>query len=298
VSAVEALALGSVNSNFRLVAADGQRFFARVYEEQALTGAETEVRLLSILSREGVPVVAPLEGTTGARVVDWQGKPFAVFPWVEGDWLCLERVTPERCHAMGAALAQVHLASPSVGTLPAGRFRPADMLKRLERVEREGEPHLRGPVERIRRLYDKYVPLRDEQLPLGVSHGDLFRDNVLWQGPKIAALLDFESAAWGNFAYDLMVTALAWCYRDALQTSNVQAMFQGYSSVRRLDPAERAALETEGALACLRFATTRLTDFEMRTPVGGTPGRDYRRFLERLAAIESGAFAPTWASLG
>ena len=49
-----------------------------------------------------------------------------------------------------------------------------------------------------------------------VVHGDLFRDNVLWApavaggtGPKIGALLDFESASRGHVAFDLMVGAAA-----------------------------------------------------------------------------------------
>lgn len=297
VSSVEALELGSVNSNFRLVTADGGQYFARLYEEQALAGAQTEVRLLATLSAAQVPVVDPLSTVSGERVVEHEGKPFAIFPWVAGDWLCLRQVTPEHCRSLGAALARVHAASEKVGSLPEGRFRPSDMLARLERVEREGHARLGPHLARLRECYASYLPRRDASLPRGVCHGDLFRDNVLWQGPRLSALLDFESAAWGSFSYDLMVTALAWCYREALVVEHVKALFAGYSSVRSLSPAERAALPVEGALGCLRFATSRITDFELRANEGVAPARDFRRFLSRLEAIEAGAFEPTWASL-
>jgi homoserine kinase type II len=298
ISAVEALDLGSVNSNFRFSCADGRQFFARLYEEQALSGAQTEVRLLATLSAAGVPVVDPLSTRAGARVIEHQRKPFAIFPWVAGDWLCLSRVTAGHCRALGASLARVHLASQKVGSLPEGRFRPSDMLARLERVESAGHAQLAPEVGFIRESYARYLPLRDSGLPLGVCHGDLFRDNVLWQGSELSALLDFESAAWGNFAYDLMVTALAWCFRDALVTENAKALFEGYGSVRSLTPGERAALPVEGALGCLRFATSRITDFELRRREGAPPARDFRRFFTRLAAIEQGAFAPVWSNLG
>jgi homoserine kinase type II len=157
---------------------------------------------------------------------------------------------------------------------------------------------LQPAILHIRECYARYLPRRDQSLPRGICHGDLFRDNVLWQGPRLSALLDFESVAWGNFAYDLMVTALAWCYRDALVTENVQALFAGYGSVRSLSPAERAALPVEGVIACLRFATSRITDFELRASAGSPPARDFRRFLSRITAIEQGAFAPAWSSLG
>jgi len=61
---------------------------------------------------------------------------------------------------------------------------------------------------------------------------------------------------------------------------------------------EAAAMRSEGAIGCLRFASTRLTDFSLRVPDGAPPVRDYQRFLARMSAIESGALDGCIASLG
>jgi hypothetical protein len=45
---------------------------------------------------------------------------------------------------------------------------------------------------------------------------------------------------------------------------------------------------------CLRFATTRITDFAMRTPAGQTPKRDFKRFLARYAALDNGVMQDVW----
>ena len=284
VVGVESLALGSVNSNFRLVTADSRAYFARIYEEQERAGAEREIELLSRLSGQGVPVVRPLP--PGVR--SCAGKPFAVFPWVEGEWLCLQRVEAGSCRKVGEALARVHRADVPDGLLPEGRFRPSDMLARLERVRATGPAELAGDVAFVAGKYAEYGPKRDAALPGGVCHGDLFRDNVLWQGGEIAALLDFESVCRGSYVYDLMVTVFAWCYRSELELEHAVAMVDGYQSLRPLSGAEWAALEVESAFACLRFATTRITDFELRRDNGAPPVRDFRRFLARLAAVEAG----------
>jgi homoserine kinase type II len=129
---------------------------------------------------------------------------------------------------------------------------------------------------------------RDPGLPHGIIHGDLFRDNVLWQDGVPVALLDFESACDGSWAYDLMVTALAWCYGSDLDETLVRAMFRGYARERRLTRAELAALSTEGRIGALRFTITRITDFEMRRGLGERVMKDYRRFFarhERLVAL-------------
>jgi len=164
-------------------------------------------------------------------------------------------------------------------------------LERLERVERATtRPELLADVVRARALYARLVPARDGALPSGIVHGDLFRDNVLWKAGQLSALLDFESAFHGPFVYDLLVTLCAWCFRSEFELTLARAMLAGYESVRPLSPAERAAVPVEGPLACLRFVSSRLTDFELRAPAGTAPVRDYRRFFQRLEAIQSGVF--------
>lgn len=297
ITAIEPLVLGSVNSNFRARSADGRVFFARLYEEQGDAGAAREIALLRALSAGGVPVAEALSpaGVLPTHV----GKPFVLFPWVEGDIRCSRGVTPGDAREVGLALAAVHLASGRIERLGPGRFGPEAMLERVARVEAEGaRPELAPDLERIRRDYARLCAARDEALPAGIVHGDLFRDNVLFQGDHVAALLDFESAFHGPFVYDLLVTIAAWCYRAAFDLELAAALVGGYQSLRPLEANERRAVRVEGALGCLRFAVSRITDFELRTPPGGTPARDFRRFLKRLDAIDEGVLDAVVSSPG
>jgi homoserine kinase type II len=291
---VEGLEAGSVNSNFRMTTSDGRVYFGRLNEEQDASGAERELELLRALARAGVEVAEPLRRSAGGFLSEHAGKPFAVFPWVAGVSRCKKLVGAEHCKKIGAALARVHMSGFDARRLGPGRFQPSDMLARLDRVEREGaRPDLLPDVARVRELYARYVPGRDATLPHGVVHGDLFRDNVLWSGDEIAALLDFESVFHGPLAYDLAVTILSWCYGDAFEPELMTAMASGYREVRRFEPNELRSFPREAALACLRFATSRITDFSLRTLPGERPARDFHRFLDRLEAVENGALEPT-----
>jgi homoserine kinase type II len=300
LDAVEALAAGSVNSNFRWTPRGGQSgeasdragtgpwLFARIYEEQDHDGARAEIRLLDELAAAGVPVAPAVARTDGERVSEYGGKPVAVFPWIDGDILCQARVTPERARAVGTALAQIHLATPRVRRLGTGRFGLEHLTRRLDHIEARAPAELVEAASVIRRKLDEVMARRAVDLPSGVIHGDLFRDNVLWDGTAISALLDFESASQGPLAFDLMVTLLAWCYSSRFDADLIGAMLSGYHAERPLGAGEKAALAVEGAFACLRFATTRITDFSLRAPPGKPPVRDYRRMLARLEAFESG----------
>jgi homoserine kinase type II len=294
---VEPLAAGSVNSNFRWVGTDGRQWFARIYEEQGRDGARAELTLLQELARAGAPAVVPVLRPDGAALAEYLGKPVAAFPWIQGDILCQARVTPDHCRAVGRALAQVHLASPKVGRLGVGRFGPDQLSRRLDDIEARAPAELVNAARSVRGKLAEVTARRAHDLPSGVIHGDLFRDNVLWHKDEIGALLDFESASHGPFAYDLSVTALAWCYSNRFDAALLSALLDGYHAERPLAPAERAALATEGALGCLRFATTRITDFSMRAPPGKPPLRDYRRMLARLEGFERGVLDAAIAGL-
>ena len=286
VIALEPLAAGSVNSNFRITTSGGEVLFARIYEEADESGAQAELSLLDELSQAGVPTVRAIRTGGGDAFCMHENKPFSVYPWVEGYIRCQGTVSEADALRVGVALARVH--STDVRRIPAGRFGLGDLRRRLERIERDA-PEYRSDVRFIRERLAHYERLREPSLPAGLIHGDLFRDNVLFGSDGIVALLDFESACHGPFVYDLMVTVEAWCYSDGFQDRLVRAMISAYDRERPLTAREKASLPTEAAIAALRFATTRITDYAMRAPPGTPPARDFRRFLARLDALEAGA---------
>lgn len=298
---LEALRAGSVNSNFflRVRGSAGHELslFARLFEEQAEAGAEFELLLNEQLSDSGLPVARPIRTDDGALCCSYLGKPFAVYERLEGEVSCQARVNGARCFAVGQTLARVHVAPLSGLALEPSRFGFEQIRERLARVQLSGRPSLLPVVEELRQGCDQLEAKRDATLPQGLIHGDLFRDNVLLSGDTVAGLLDFESASRGSYVYDLMVTILAWCFGSQLEPDLVRAMLQGYASVRPLSAQEGGEMVLEGEVACLRFATTRLTDFTLRVPEGHTPGRDYRRFLARKDALRSGLIERLLAEL-
>jgi homoserine kinase type II len=277
---------GTVNSNYFLETAQG-RVFVRIYEQQETDGVAYEWRLLAHLRAQGVPVPARIEGPApgGLRV---GGKPVAVFAEVRGEDLCQALVTPARARPVGGALGQAHRASASFPEQREGRFRLEDVAHLLARAESAGRAELAAPIARLRALHDELRRAAPQlgALPRGVTHGDLFRDNVLWQDERIVALLDWESASDGILAYDLAVILLAWCCGDSFDFTLARAMVDGYREQRALSDAEWTGLWWTMRLGCLRFATTRITDVYLK---GSYPAgyKDFRRFLLRLDIVES-----------
>jgi homoserine kinase type II len=289
VQAVTGVPAGSVNSNYRLTLAGGTPVFARIYEEQGPEGAEGEARLLDHLAGHGVATPRPLsrgDGRGFTLTVELAGadgsrpRAVALFPWRAGEMLCQASVTPAVVQVVGRKLAEIHVALATFPERRPGRFGLSDLRERLDRVARGGSPELAAAVPGIRERLTAAEHARADGLPRGIIHGDLFRDNVLWEGGEIGALLDFESACDGAFAYDVAVTALAWCFGADLDHALVRSLLAGYVSARPLDTDEIQGLAAEARIAALRFTVTRITDFEMRKGSGGV-FKDWRRFFAR-----------------
>jgi homoserine kinase type II len=310
VVAVAPVPAGAVNSNYRLTLANGQSVFARIYEEQDRAGAEWEARLLDHLASRGVVTPRPLARSDGQgftctldsveSALEFEtprrggARPVAVFPWVVGQTLCQASVTETVAREVGRQLARVHLVAADFREPRVGRFRVQDVRARLTRIAGAQDELLRALAPRIEQRLDRAIASRDADLPCGIIHGDLFRDNVLWDKGVPVALLDFESASDGPWTYDLMVTVLAWCFADDLELDLVRALFSGYRQVREPDEREMASLATEGCIAALRFTVTRITDFNLRTGIGERVTKDWRRFWarhERLSALGNCAIA-------
>lgn len=284
IRAVEGIPAGSVNSNYRLQGEDGERLFLRIYEEQGVDGAHSEAALLRWLVRQGVPAVPPLQPLDGLPLPPLAHRPVALFPWIDGASCCQASVTATHARTIGAALARIHLAGSP--TPRPGRFRVSDLLTRCDTIARAPDPSLAAMAPQLRAWLGDAERARSPLAHRGLCHGDLFRDNVLWRGHELAAILDFESASEEPLVFDLAVTLLAWCYGDELRADLASAMVQGYQSCRPLPPEDIDAFHAEATLAALRFTTTRITDYAMRAHLGATVFRDYRRFLARFHLLQ------------
>lgn len=296
------IAEGSVNSNYWVEGksagdphATPRRLFLRVYEEQDANGARAEAELLRTLAASGVPTPAPVANASGQTVGTLSGKPAALFPWRAGRMRCQASVSAADVRQLGASLARMHgvtgASSGRAAPHDPGRFRRADLEVRLDAIARAADVELRPLASSLRSRLAEVDEARTRGLPAGLVHGDLFRDNVLFgEDGTLVALLDFESAFGGVFAFDLAVCFLSWTYGGDFDLGLGRAMVAGYESERRLEPTERRAFFEEARFAALRFTITRITDFAMRAASDESPRvmKDYRRFLarfDRLTAI-------------
>jgi homoserine kinase type II len=285
-----AVAAGTINTNVRVETSAGM-VFLRINEGKTRDDVAREAAIVLHAAGRGVPTPAPLVARDGALFVEWRGELASAFPWVAGRTLTRADITPAHGALVGAALARLHLASDGYADHRPGRYEPDEIRRRIERVAALERPELLGPATVLQLALDGLERERVPGLPTGLIHGDLFIDNVLYDeadgAPRLAALLDFEQASWGRFAYDVAVTTLAFAYgRDDFRADVTRALLEAYAATRPPGDDERRAFGAELRFAACRFAVTRITDVHLKRDAGAPSGKDFRRYLARLASVE------------
>lgn len=282
------IAAGTINSNFA-VETDRGRWFVRVNEGKAEADVAWEARLVEALAAAGVatpPPVPALDGRPYAPLAGSHGKWVSVFPWRAGRHLAPADVTEHHAAELGGALAALHLAGLELPrSWRRGSIYDHDhLVARYHRFATSLDPELARAIALIGEelAYLDEAAATRRAATSGLIHGDLFRDNVLWETSRLAALLDFEQASGGSLAYDLAVCLNDWCWTGEPRLELCAAVLAGYQRRRPLPAADREALLIEVRAAATRFTITRITDVYLARV--DQPEKDFRAFLARCDA--------------
>ncbi len=289
--AFRGIAEGVENSNFSLRTTGGD-FILTLYERR-VDPADLPwfLGLMRHLAAGGITCPLPVEGRDGSALRLLCGRHAAVTTFLPGVWP--RRVRRAQCALLGAALARLHLAGAGYAPQRANGLGPQAWPPLLERCRARADEVAHGLAGELDAAAARILAAWPQGLPTGHIHADLFPDNVFFLDGALSGLIDFYFACTDVLAYDIAVCLNAWCF-EADFTFNVtyaRALLDGYASVRRLAPAEQAALPVLAQGAALRFLLTRLFDW-LNTPPGALVVRkspiDYlRRLRFHLAAKDA-----------
>jgi homoserine kinase type II len=294
------IAAGTINSNFEIATESGA-YFLRINEGKAEADVAWEARLVTALAAAGVPTPAPvvaLDGRPYAQVPSLR-KWASLFPWRAGSHVAATDVTEKMAETFGGALAHLHRAGLELPTAwRRGSIYDHDhLVTRFDRFARIDDKALSKAVAVLREelaVAKAATPVR-KAATHGIIHGDLFRDNVLWEGNEITAILDFEQASGGSLVYDLAVCINDWCWTIYPRLDLATALVTGYQHVRLLTDADRRALPIEIRAAAARFTLTRITDVYLARV--DNPEKDFRAFLARVEAWRGPALGQLTAAV-
>jgi Ser/Thr protein kinase RdoA (MazF antagonist) len=240
---------GKYNEHWRVE--DGPaRFVLRRYNtERTAAAVRYEHDVLDRLAHTAWPVAAPLPSVDDDSLVELQGRIFALFPFIDGE----PGPAHSRAHlrVKGRLLARLHhdLApiGPEAQRESFGRIWELDgddgtfndLLREFGGTQRELASMIRA--HRYRNLRE-LSRLAYGELPDQLIHGDFTRENLLFDGARLAGVLDFDHAHLDARVVDLAWSVLSDCYEPpedtAIDAAAAAAYVGGYADHTPLEERE------------------------------------------------------------
>ena len=281
---------GIENTNY-FATTDEAPYVLTLFERLSLEQLPFYLRLMKHLAHHGIPVPDPATNRDGDVVHTLQGKPAAVVNRLRGKSELAPTVA--HCNQVGAMLARMHLAgrdfSMQQPNLRALEWWNETVPVILPFLSPEQAAMLRGEL-----AYQNHVATFSAYgaLPRGPIHGDLFRDNVMFETaegdatePVLTGFFDFYFAGIDTWLFDIAVCLNDWCIDLATGASDgerVSAFMDAYACVRPLQARERQLLPAMARAAALRFWISRLWDLHLPREASVLQAHDPEHFQRVL----------------
>lgn len=254
---------GIENSNYFLRTEDDgrEREFVLTIMEQPANAGSAYVPLLDRCVDAGLPVAEVVRNNQGEPTVQHEGKLVVLCRRLPGRHVY--NPTLKQVAALGRFIARFHLENRDWNFPVPGHPRtPAWLAENARHVEEHLPWVSRSLLNDSVREVSSLLARQDvAMLPSGVIHGDLFRDNVLFNERGLTGVLDFHHAAHGYLLYDLAVAANDWCTDSTglLNPDRTTELLRAYHAIRPLTSGEVQLFPAFALYAALAFWLSRLT---------------------------------------
>lgn len=199
---------GLENSNY-FIECQGdtpQRFVLTILELLTPQQAEFQLHILTTFAAYGIAVIEPVADRQGNILQTIEGKPAMLTRFISGQ----HSITPtvEQCAAIGDLLADLHLASVNIQQSDLGL---CDREQFEQQVYQASAYLNEAEKNQVEKTLKAFMAIAEDAMPYGLIHGDVFRDNVLFEGNTLMGILDFYSASDGFLLFDIAVAVNDWC---------------------------------------------------------------------------------------
>jgi len=278
ITELKGIAAGITNTNYFLIT-ETSRYVLTIFEANTIDELPYFVDLMSYLAEHAIPCPAPIADKQGIALRVIKDKPALLVSCLKGS--DVDNPDESQCAQVGRVLAQMHVAGVAFEQASNNQ---RDAVWRADTAAQVMDKLSEGDQVLLTQALAFQAKLDLTALPKGVIHGDLFRDNVLFDGATLGGFIDFYYACHDVLAYDVAIAVNDWCLTETgeFDEPRLNAFMQAYTEVRPFNEDEQQAWQGLLCIAALRFWLSRLYDLHFPNEGELTHAKDPNYFKNIL----------------
>ncbi|MDH5424205.1 MAG: homoserine kinase [Gammaproteobacteria bacterium] len=254
----QGISAGIENTNYFVTTCqDGQQneFVLTIFEAHDADEMPYFLDLMAHLNEHKVPSAHPIIDRQGRMLQNLKNKPAALVQRLKGS--SITETTAEHCCKLGAALGDLHSAGLSFDQQQENTRGPHWWHETTNLLENK----LSSDDLAVLHEEMKFQETQSHaDIPRGLIHADLFRDNALWHDNELSGIIDLYFASTDALLYDVAVTVNDWCSNPdgSLNFEKTSSLLKAYHQHRSFTETEKSLWPVMLRAAALRFWLSRL----------------------------------------
>ncbi|ACC98413.1 Homoserine kinase [Elusimicrobium minutum Pei191] len=280
---------GVQNTNYFLLTTSGKYILTVCEEEINPTDLPFFNSAMLYAALHGVPCPVPLKNKYGAFTGRLKNKPAGIVTFLEGK--SVTDITFSHLENLGRFLGKLHIQTKDFKEERANPLcldNVTELIRKNKKIDNIS-PNLSAEINKELNLVSEELK-SFYNLPKGFVHADIFPDNMFFEGNNVSGIIDFYFCCSDYLAYDLAVTANAWCFDNKgfdYNEKKIKILLDSYQKIRPLEQAEKYAFNALLRRAALRFFATRAWDMKYPKPNAVVGVKDPMEYVAKLRAFKS-----------
>ena len=254
---------GIENTNYVIIA-NKKKYILTIFEKRV---KEQDLpffcELISLLNKSGFKCPLPLLNLENSPISTFKRKKLTILTFISGK--SKENLSNENCEDIGKEAAKLHLLTSNFKIQRKNALSIQSWRNMFENIKDKCikiHKDLPNLIEANLKDIEKNWP---SNLPSGIIHADLFKDNIIFENNKVSGIIDFTFSCNDFYALEIAICFNALCFDGvksnlSFNVTKAKKFIDGYSSIRKLSDQERNSIKILSQGAALRFLLTRVFD--------------------------------------
>ena len=260
----EGIKEGIENTNYSIETEKG-KYILTIYEKRVSKGdLPFFSELMLRLSKKSFICPEPVPNKENKYISDFENKKFMIVSHLEGK--SKKNLSPSDCKMVGRESARLHEITKNFHFKRQNDLSVESWRKIFDQVKDKcNKIHSDLPKLIEGNLIDveKNWP---SNLPGGIIHADLFKDNIFFKDSKFSGFIDFYFSCNDFYAFEIAICFNALCFDGvkenlSFNVTKAKKFMEGYNEVRKISDEEKKSIKVLSQGAALRFLLTRVFDY-------------------------------------